>query len=234
MLGVVDDFVDVLLQEPNGVEDEVEFFLERTAEGVFRVKAPALAEDAGDGRFAREEGFEQRVLGGRNPRLAGRAERGVARLRQFLLASALEKRGVARVRARPPALDVGDAELVQGARDAQLVFDRKADVLALRAVAQRSVVDADAFVFQGASGAALAQQFRDETGMDVVAHKSRNAEGEPESRENHGPEDKPAPLVSRLDAEKANPEQEAGLSHVELIVAEVEADVVFLQMCGGL
>src|SRR5438552_13337155 len=70
--------------------------------------------------------------------------------------------------------------------------------------------------------------------MDVVAHKSRNAEGEPESRENHGHEEKPAPLGERRDAEKGNAEREAGLSHVELIVAEVEAVVVLLEVLGGL
>src|SRR5438552_918225 len=55
----------------------------------------------------------------------------------------LEELDVLRVRARPAALDVGHAVVVKQARDPQLVRERKGDVLALGAVAQRGVVQDD-------------------------------------------------------------------------------------------
>src|SRR5262249_2684070 len=122
MLGVVDDFVDVFLQEADGVKDELQILLERDSEGVLRVKAPALAENAGDGRAAREQGPKERIFGSRHARLAGRAEGRVFGLRELFLASGFEKRCVARVRPGPAALDVGDAELVERTRDAELVL----------------------------------------------------------------------------------------------------------------
>src|SRR5207249_2497153 len=45
--------------------------------------------------------------------------------------------------AGPPALDVVDAEVVEPLGDAQLVLEREGDVLRLRAVAQRRVVELD-------------------------------------------------------------------------------------------
>src|SRR5437773_1926957 len=54
-----------------------------------------------------------------------------------------EKLLVAWVRTRPAALDVVDAEVVEPLGDAQLVLEREGDVLGLRPVAQRRVVDLD-------------------------------------------------------------------------------------------
>src|SRR5207244_12217986 len=51
---------------------------------------------------------------------------------------------VARVRARPAALDVVHAEVVEALGDAHLVLEREGDVLGLGAVAQRRVVELDA------------------------------------------------------------------------------------------
>src|SRR5437867_2436640 len=51
---------------------------------------------------------------------------------------------VARVRARPAALDVVDAEVVETLGDAHLVLEREGDVLGLGAVAQGRVVELDA------------------------------------------------------------------------------------------
>ena len=66
----------------------------------------------------------------------GVRERQVARAREELL--------VLRIRPRPSALDVVDAELVELLRDEQLVVDRKRDRFALGAVAQRGVEGVDA------------------------------------------------------------------------------------------
>ena len=54
-----------------------------------------------------------------------------------------EELDVLGVRARPAALDVRHAELVEHPRDAQLVGERQGDVLALRAVAEGRVVEDD-------------------------------------------------------------------------------------------
>src|SRR5205823_2046547 len=51
---------------------------------------------------------------------------------------------VARVRARPAALDVVHAEVVEALGDADLVLEREGDVLGLGAVAERRVVELDA------------------------------------------------------------------------------------------
>ena len=73
-----------------------------------------------------------------------------ARCSRFL-AHGDEELRVLRVRARPAALDVVDAELVQPARDRELVVERQRDAGALAAVAQRRVVDRDAIGHRGSS-----------------------------------------------------------------------------------
>src|SRR6266700_2107506 len=55
----------------------------------------------------------------------------------------LKKCDVPRIRAWKSALDVVDAKLVESFGDEQLVGDRAANALALRAVTQRGVVDFD-------------------------------------------------------------------------------------------
>ena len=60
-----------------------------------------------------------------------------------LLAGAAEELGVLGVRARPAALDVADAEVVELPGDGQLVGDGEVQPLLLRAVAQGRVVDVE-------------------------------------------------------------------------------------------
>ena len=80
----------------------------------------------------------------RDARVAGAAERAHACPLQAFLAHRDEELRVLRVRARPAALDVVDAELVQLPRDRELVVERQRDAGALAAVAERGVVDRDA------------------------------------------------------------------------------------------
>ena len=54
-----------------------------------------------------------------------------------------EELGVLGIGARPAALDVADAELVEVPRDVQLVLDREVEALLLSAVAQGGVVDVE-------------------------------------------------------------------------------------------
>ena len=75
--------------------------------------------------------------------MAGRPEGGQLRALPAHRARGREELDVLGVRARPAALDERHPELVEHPRDAQLVGERERDVLALRAVAQRGVVEDD-------------------------------------------------------------------------------------------
>ena len=75
--------------------------------------------------------------------VAGRAERGELGRLPAHRPGGREELDVLGVGARPAALDVGHAVLVEHPRDAQLVGERQRDVLALRAVAQGRVVEDD-------------------------------------------------------------------------------------------
>src|SRR5262249_37065423 len=81
-----------------------------------------------------------------------------AGLAQAQLARGTEELLVARIRAGPAALDVVDAELVQALRDAELVVEREADVLRLRAVAQRRVVELDLPHHPGVTNASCSER----------------------------------------------------------------------------
>src|SRR4029077_1457364 len=74
----------------------------------------------------------------------GRAEGRDLRVLQADALDGAEELLVARVRARPAALDVVHAEVVEALRDAELVLERERDVLCLGPVAQRRVVELDA------------------------------------------------------------------------------------------
>ena len=56
-----------------------------------------------------------------------------------------EQLRVGRVGAGIAALDIVDAEVVEHARDGQLVVEREIDAVGLRAVAQRGVEEVEAF-----------------------------------------------------------------------------------------
>src|SRR5207342_339508 len=87
---------------------------------------------------------DQRVVRRPDAGPPGGAERGEARVPQVeLLAGTREELGVLGVRARPATLDVADTELVELARDGQLVGDGEVEPLLLSAVAQRGVVDVE-------------------------------------------------------------------------------------------
>ncbi len=89
-----------------------------------------------------EQRLDLRVVGDGDAGLAGGAERDEHGVPQLQLgAGPAEELGVLGHRARPAALDEADAELVEQPGDGELVGDRVADPLALRAVAQSGVVD---------------------------------------------------------------------------------------------
>ena len=107
------------------------------------VEQPALAEDRHDRRLGGDELAQVRVVGRLVRAMPGHAERGELRALPAHRPGGGEELDVLRVRARPAALDERHAELVEHPRDPQLVGERQGDVLALRAVAQRRVVEDD-------------------------------------------------------------------------------------------
>src|SRR5262249_10156900 len=89
------------------------------------------------------------VVAGLHAGPSGRSERGDLGVTEPEALDRTEELLVARVRARPAALDVLDAELVQPLRDAELVVEREGDVLGLCPVAERRVVELDALHARG-------------------------------------------------------------------------------------
>src|SRR5262249_1627391 len=134
-------------EERHRVPDDVEVLLEADPQVVPHVQVPGLADDGHDRRPGGEERGEVAVVGGAHAGTPRRPEGGAARLAPPEPAAGADDRAeelrVARIRAGPPALDVVDAELVERLGDAQLVVEREADVLGLRAVAQGGVVELD-------------------------------------------------------------------------------------------
>src|SRR5438094_3412165 len=144
VLGVEDDLVDPLAEEADGVVDDLQVLRERDAQVLAHVEVPGLADDGNHRRLGAETEVEVTVVGGLHARPAGRAEGGHLRVLQPEALDGAEELLVARVRAGPAALDVMDAEVFEPLGDAQLVLEREGDVLGLRPVAQRRVVELDA------------------------------------------------------------------------------------------
>jgi len=142
VLGVEEDAASLAGQEPDGVGDHLEVLLEGGLEGPVDVLVVALGDEGDGGGLGVQEGAGEGVLGRLPADPPGGAERdqlGVAEA-QFAVGGRAEEGRVVGVGARPAALDEGDAEVVQGAGDAQLVVDRQAEALLLGAVAQGRVV----------------------------------------------------------------------------------------------
>ena len=144
VLGVEDDLAAVRLQVRDRVGDHRQVLVERRPQHGVDVEVPGLGDERDRRRLGVEQQPEPGVVLGAHARVPRAAERAHARPLQALLAHGDEELRVLRVRARPAALDVVDAELVQLPRDRELVVERQRDAGALAAVAQRGVVDRDA------------------------------------------------------------------------------------------
>ena len=123
VLGVEDHRVDVALEEADAVVDHLEVLRLRDAQVVAHVQLPGLAEDGDHRRLGVQQLADVGVVAGAHADAARRAEGGDARVLQAQALRCLEERLVARIRSRPAALDVGDAEVVEPLGDAQLVLD---------------------------------------------------------------------------------------------------------------
>ena len=125
MLGVVDHFLAVVLEELHGFGDQLEILFLGDAQGALDVQVPGLAEhrDRRRARFhqrAHVAVFLHRVAG--EPRGAEGRELGVLEVQ---LAGAGEELLVLGIGAGPAALDVVDAQIVQLLRNGDLVLHRE-------------------------------------------------------------------------------------------------------------
>src|SRR5213078_968637 len=144
MLGVEDHLVGPRAQVGDGVVDDLQVLRQRDAQVLAHVEVPGLADDGDHRRLGGETEAEVAVVGGLHARPAGRAEGRHLRVLESEALDGAEELLVAWVRARPAALDVVEAEVVEALGDAELVLEREGDVLGLRPVAQRRVVELDA------------------------------------------------------------------------------------------
>src|SRR5213594_247149 len=143
VLGVEDDLVGPLAEVGDGVVDDLQVLRERDAQVLAHVEVPGLADDGDHRRLGAETEAQVAVVGGLHARPAGRAEGRHLRVLESEALDGAEELLVAWVRARPAALDVVEAEVVEALGDAELVLEREGDVLGLRPVAQRRVVELD-------------------------------------------------------------------------------------------
>ena len=145
VFGVVNQTGHARGEVADGVGDDLKILLVTQAQGLGHVQPPGLPEDCDDRSLRTQQRLDARVIIARKILPPRRAEGRQARVAQLERAGALEEFHVARVRAGPAALDEVHAERVEVLADAALVLDREVDPLALRAVAQRRVVDFDPF-----------------------------------------------------------------------------------------
>ena len=113
---------------------------------------------------------------GRVRAMAGRAESRELRVLPAQRPGRGEELDVLGVRARPAALDVRHAELVEHARDPQLVGERERDVLALGTVAQGRVVEDDRRVVAlGHAGTPASSRRRSTAAVATPSSRRRRA-----------------------------------------------------------
>jgi len=125
MLGVEEHLVHPGPQERDRVADHREILGEGRAERLGHVEVPRLADDRRHRRAGIEQCLHVRVRLRSGPGATGHAERGELRVLERDVLHATEESKILRVRTRPPALDVLDAQRVEPSRDLQLVVHRE-------------------------------------------------------------------------------------------------------------
>ena len=145
VLGVEEHLLPLLAEVGDRVADHREVLLERGAQRELDVAVVRLGDQRHDAGAGVAQRGHQRVVGRGDPGPAGGPERREPRVAQVeLLARPAEELGVLGVGARPAALDVAHAEVVEVPGDGELVGDGEGEPLLLRAVAQGRVVDVEA------------------------------------------------------------------------------------------
>ena len=143
VLGVVEDLAAGALQERHRIGDHRHIFLAAHAEHLGHMEGRRLADDRDHGRAGGEQGLHAGILRGGHAAAAGHPKGADLRSLQPQAAGLLEVLGVFGVRERVAALDVVHARVVEPPGDGELVLEREVHAFALRAVAERGVVDFD-------------------------------------------------------------------------------------------
>ena len=137
MLAVEQHFAALGLGGAHGVADRGEVLFLRGLERDAHVIVPGLGDEADGVGLARREarpGPDRSTPSGPGRRVMPKAVN-FARIGRF----SAKEAGVGRIGAGIAAFDIVDAELVEHARDGELVGQREIDAIGLRAVAQRRV-----------------------------------------------------------------------------------------------
>src|SRR5258708_25893480 len=106
---------------------------------------PGLADHGCDRSLGAQQQLQIAIGRGAHSGTASCTERRDLRVTNLYLFDLFEKRGVALVGARPSALDVIEAKLVETLGNRDLVLDSQRDVLGLASVAESRVVNLDMF-----------------------------------------------------------------------------------------
>ena len=142
-------------RKPTVSRDHREVFLQRNLEDLGDVQRPGLADDRDRGRLRVEQQAHLHVLLHAHAAAAGHAKGGDLRVLPGALRGLREEGLVPRIRPRPAALDVVDAEFIELLGDANLIEHAERNARPLRAVAEGGVVDRDSWRAHVEKGSSL-------------------------------------------------------------------------------
>jgi len=140
MLGVVEDFLGMLFQIFQRVEDQFEIFLQRDTQCLTDMKIPGLAEDGNGIRLGFDQGDDVVVLVRRHLGAAGGTKGRDLGLGKLLLLDILEKADILGVASRPAPFDILHTYFVKSVGDTDLILKQKRNILRLGTVTQGCVI----------------------------------------------------------------------------------------------
>jgi len=129
------------LHAGDGIADHGQIFFQRHFQNIGNVKIPGLAEDRNGRGFGPNQRLEVGAMIGPDARLSGRAECGQFRIFKLHRFGHFKKAHVLGVGTGPAAFNVMKMDVIQTPGDPQLFFGGKGDLLPLRAVAERCIVN---------------------------------------------------------------------------------------------
>ena len=145
VLAIEENAAPLAAQVGYGVVDDLEVVFETDAQDFADLSGGRLGEDGDDGGVGAEERGHVGVVFNGGIGVAGAAEGAHDGVLKVDVAGALEELGGFGIGAGLAAFNIGDAEVVEGADHADLIFGGEFDAWALCAVAEGYVVDVDFF-----------------------------------------------------------------------------------------
>ena len=142
VLGVVHGLFTGVDGGLDGITDHGEVFVVGNLERDIDLVGPGLADEAGALSWRIQDRRDDRIVGGRAARASGHAEGNEARALEPRIGG--EELSIGRVGARPAALDIINAQLIQRGGNPALISNGKVHALCLRTIPQGSVEQEDA------------------------------------------------------------------------------------------